>query len=93
MSLYPGSRHVRRFGLESADDETVWNFARQQGFPIVSKDSDFHQRSFLFGFPPKVIWLRLGNCTTTDIVDVLRTRRADVHSFCEDSEQAFLILS
>jgi predicted nuclease of predicted toxin-antitoxin system len=33
----------------------------------VSKDTDFHQRSFLFGGPPKVVWIRLGNCSTEDI--------------------------
>lgn len=91
--LYPGSGHVTQFGLEHADDQAVWEFAREQGFIIVSKDSDFRQRSFLFGFPPKVIWLRLGNCTTEDIERTLRERHSVVKHFFEDSVHAFLMLS
>lgn len=63
-ALYPGSSHVRHFGLQRADDEIIWELARERGFTIVSKDAEFHQRSFLRGFPPKIIWVRLGNCST-----------------------------
>jgi predicted nuclease of predicted toxin-antitoxin system len=75
-SLYPGSVHIRDVGLAMADDETVWNFAQQQGLVIVSKDMDFYYRSILFGHPPKVVWVRLGNCTTTQIEALLRTRHS-----------------
>ena len=57
---YPGSSHVRDLGLHSADDESIWEWARHEGFVIVSKDEDFHQRSFLLNHPPKVIWLGVG---------------------------------
>ena len=59
--LYPGSTHVRDAGLQAADDDTVWRYAAQHGFAIVSKDADFHERSFLLGHPPKVIWIGRGN--------------------------------
>lgn len=91
--LYPGSGHVRHFGLEWADDDTVWEYAREHGFIIVSKDSDFRQRSFLFGFPPKVIWIRAGNCSTDDIERILREHHSEVQGFGEDPVHAFLILS
>ena len=77
----------------SADDTTVWSFAKENGFAIVSKDSDFHQRSLVFGHPPKVIWLRLGNCTTTDIEHVLLQQAPVVASFFEDSTASLLTLS
>jgi predicted nuclease of predicted toxin-antitoxin system len=57
--------------LQQADDSVVWESAKQQGFMIESKDSDFHQRSFVFGFPPKVIWVQLGNCTTSEVEQVI----------------------
>ena len=60
--LYPGSTHVRDVDLASASDEAVWTYAARQGFTIVSKDADFHQRSFVLGAPPKVVWIRRGNC-------------------------------
>jgi predicted nuclease of predicted toxin-antitoxin system len=64
MALHPDSSHVRLVGLERVDDEAIWNFAQANGYVIVSKDSDFHQRSFLRGFPPKVVWIRCGNSST-----------------------------
>jgi KTSC domain/Domain of unknown function (DUF5615) len=61
---------VRDLGLDSALDIEVWEHAKQFGFTIVSKDTDFSQRGFLFGPPPKVVWIRLGNCSTKEIEDV-----------------------
>lgn len=71
----------------------VWNFAKTNDLVIVSKDADFQQRSFVVGHPPKVIWIRLGNCSTSDIETALRQRHADVATFVEDAEGSFLILT
>ena len=46
-AIYPDTTHVRDVGLQAADDDTVWAFASAHGFVIVSKDADFHQRSFV----------------------------------------------
>lgn len=89
---YPDSRHVREVGLQEASDAVVWQYAAQQGFAIVTKDADFHQRSFLFGHPPKVIWVRVGNASTAVIEALLRRRDGDVDAFFSDLESAFLIL-
>jgi predicted nuclease of predicted toxin-antitoxin system len=70
--LFPGSSHVSLVGLEAANDIEVWNYARDNEFILVSKDADFSEMSMLRGFPPKVIWLRIGNCTTTQIETLLR---------------------
>ncbi len=91
--LFPGSAHIRDFGLQRADDETVWNLARERDFIIVSKDSDFRQRSFLYGPPPKVIWVRRGNCSTREIEAMLRQYYHDIQLFYDDATAAFLILS
>ena len=92
-AVYPGSSHARLEGLRDADDAVVWEFARGHDFVIVSKDSDFHQRSFVCGFPPKVIWIRRGNCPTTDIEKLFREREAGILEFCADDIHAFLALS
>lgn len=89
---YPDSRHVREVGLQEASDSAVWQYAAQQGFAIVTKDADFHQRSFLFGHPPKVIWVRVGNAPTAVIEALLRRRVADAGAFASDPESALLIL-
>jgi len=91
--LFPESVHVRDVGLKSADDSVVWQYAKNNSLVIVSKDSDLHQRSFMFGHPPKLVWVRLGNCSTTDVERLLRHNFAAISIFHEDSEAAFLALS
>jgi len=90
--LFPDSEHVRNINLHEADDRTVWEYARANGFAIVSKDEDFHQLSFLYGAPPKVVWVRLGNCTTADIEQALRRHHTDLLNFDANEEGAFLIV-
>lgn len=68
--LFPASAHVRDLQMQSAPDNDIWHRAASDGFTIVTKDDDFRQRSFLYGFPPKVIWLRVGNCRREESADV-----------------------
>jgi predicted nuclease of predicted toxin-antitoxin system len=54
---------VRDVELDSADDQTIWDYAKDRGYVIVTKDADFQamanrQRTI----PPQVVWVRLGNC-------------------------------
>jgi predicted nuclease of predicted toxin-antitoxin system len=90
---FPASVHVRHVGLAGADDEDVWRYALDQRLVVTSKDSDFHQRSLVRGHPPKVVWIRSGNCTTDAIAQLLRRHRADIQAFGADPEASFLILS
>jgi predicted nuclease of predicted toxin-antitoxin system len=89
---FPKSTHVRDVGLKSADDRSVWQFAKANHFIIVSKDSDFHQLSFLLGPPPKVVWVRVGNADTPAIGALLRSRKDQIEEFESESEAAFLFL-
>jgi len=91
--LYPDSVHVGDVGLARADDATVWEYAKKNALIIVSKDGDFHQRSFLYGQPPKVIWIRRGNCSTAVIERMLRDHLADISAFLAEPEAAFLTLA
>lgn len=90
---YPGSVHIREVGLRGAEDRQIWDCSRAQGFAIVSKDADFRERSFVEGFPPKVIWLDVGNAGTTMIAGLLRRERQRVEAFEKQDETSFLILS
>ena len=89
---FPNSHHVSEIGLENADDQKIWNFAKKEDMIIVSKDGDFHDLSFLFGAPPKVIWLRIGNCTTRLAESILRKNRITIQYFANDREAAILVL-
>ena len=90
--LFPDSAHVRDFDLQAADDETIWQHAASGGFLIVTKDDDFRQRSFLRGHPPKVIWIRLGNCRTDEVRGLLREREPEIARFAADAQLALLAL-
>jgi predicted nuclease of predicted toxin-antitoxin system len=90
--VYPGSAHVRNVGLEGFPDTTVWAYAIAHGFVLVTKDEDFHRLSVLHGFPPKVIWIRLGNCSTADIAHLLRIRFEQIVAFAAHEEAAFIAL-
>lgn len=90
--LYPDSVHVREVGLRDAQDTDIWDYARLNGFVIVSKDSDFQQRSLLYGHPPKFIWLRVGNCTVRLIEELLRKHSAAIYIFNQDAVKSHLML-
>jgi predicted nuclease of predicted toxin-antitoxin system len=90
---FSGSAHVRAVGLLNAADEAVWSYARTNGFVVLSKDSDFQQRALLYGHPPKVIWLRVGNIRTAAIAAFLRNRQADILAFAADPTESILVLS
>lgn len=90
--IYPGSAHVQSVGLDLAPDIPLWEYAREHDFVIVTKDADFSERSALIGYPPKVIWIRLGNCTTSEIESVLRTRYDEIVSLGESQDAAILAI-
>jgi predicted nuclease of predicted toxin-antitoxin system len=91
--LYPDRAHIRELGMRDATDTVIWEYAKTNGFAIVSKDTDFQARSLLYGHPPKLIWLRVGNCPVSTIEDLLRKQSIAIHSFDLDPAQSLLVLS
>lgn len=92
-TLFPESEHVRECGLLGLPDEDVWKYARANGFTIVSKDSDFQQRSLLYGHPPKIVWLRIGNCTREQLVQLIANHEQDIRALDTDPFESVLVLS
>ena len=91
--LYPRSEHVHSCDLGGANDNAVWEYAVARQLVIVSKDSDFAERSVLDSNPPKVIWIRIGNCSTAEIENLLRSAHEVIRGFIEDDQETCLILS
>ncbi len=91
--VFPNSLHVRDVGLKATDDPLVWDYAKDNGFMIVSKDADMHDLSLVFGNPPKVVWLRLGNCSTRQVENLLRRDFGVIKLFYEDEYVSLLALS
>jgi predicted nuclease of predicted toxin-antitoxin system len=90
--IYPDSTHVRQVVMLGADDLHIWNFAAEHGFLLVSKDTDFYERSLVFGAPPKIVWLRTGNISVQETITLLRTQYIVVRHFSEDAITSFLPL-
>jgi len=85
-------KQVQELHLDKADDNSILEFARSGGFTIVSRDSDFNDLVSFFGFPPKVIWIRRGNCSTNDIKLLLENNLDRIHAFGNDDENGILII-
>jgi predicted nuclease of predicted toxin-antitoxin system len=48
--------------------------------------------SFLFGAPPKMIWLRCGNCSTSMLETIIRRNTRKITAFLNDDESALLVI-
>lgn len=90
--VFPGALHVRLLGRGGAPDPDVWEMAREHGCVLVTKDEDFHRLSLLRGAPPKVVWLRIGNCTTADISRWLSVHADDLRKFEAQADATVLEL-
>ena len=91
--LFPGSAHVQSASLDCADDDQVWQYAKQNGFAVVTKDEDYNNLSVVRGSPPKVLWLQIGNCTTSQVEGALRSRFVDIDAFEQDPSAGTLVLN
>lgn len=87
---FPYARQVRTLGLENASDREIWNYAKANDCVIVTFDSDFYDFSLVWGHPPKIIWLRSFNQTTSAIESILRKYKLDIIDFVQDSDLACL---
>ena len=92
QASYPGTTHVSLVSLETASDRQIWEHAGEHGYAIASKDSDFRQLAFLFGPPPKVLWLRAGNASTATLLQLLLTHRSAIEAFDADPDEALLVI-
>jgi len=88
--IYPQSAHVRLLGMDRASDTLIWNFALQNDYMIVTQDSDFVERSKLWGAPPQVVWLRCGNTTPQIIEDLLRSNAVLIINLFRDVGATYL---
>jgi len=91
-ALFPHSDHVWNLKLHDVPDPTVWQYARENDFVVVSKDADFSEISMELGYPPKLIWLRIKNWSTDDIEELLRSSYSRIAEFVGAADRGILIL-
>ena len=90
--IYPNSTHVITVGLAHSDDGIVREFAKQNGFVLVTKDSDFAEYDRLMGSPPKTIWIVRENAPTVEYDRLLRALREQIEAFDADPARSLLML-
>ena len=90
--VFTEALHVSVLGLDTASDQDVWEYARQNDCIIVTKDADFGEIGLLRGFPQKVIWIRRGNCSTRDIEALLRENLDTIMALSNDPQTGMLTL-
>jgi len=90
--VFPGSAHVEDALGRGAADEAIWTHELEAGFLVVTKDEDFLRLSVLRGAPPKVVWIRTGNCSTADVAVLLRRNGELLRDFLDLDEATFLAL-
>src|SRR4030095_13783807 len=88
--IFPGAISVREIGFDHPHDYEIWKFAKSNDFTIGTFDSDFIDLLNLRGFPPKLIWLRMGNTSTKNIAEGIRKEQNTIIDFLMNNEIAFL---
>ena len=85
---YPGSTQVALVNREKASDQEIWQYAKDEGYVIVTKDSDFYDLSLVHGTPPKIIWLKTGNLSKSAATGLLLDNKEKIEMLLEQDDMA-----
>lgn len=91
-NVYPEAQHIFLLDMAEADDRQIWDYATQANWIIVTRDSGYNDLSLIRGFPPKVIRIRRGNCSTQEIEQILRAATSVIQAFGQDQLSGILTL-
>ena len=86
------SIHVIDFegGLTYPDDR-IWEFAKNNQYIIVTKDRDFVERSFVFGAPPQVVHLDIGNCSNQELFLIFSIHWEELVKFIKSNKSLIVM--
>lgn len=93
QAAFPDSSQVALLNLEGSSDAEIWQFAKDNGFVIVSRDSDFQERSLVAGHPPQVIWLKIPNRSKTIVLNILLDHRTEIEEALSEQNRACVEIS
>ncbi len=83
---FKDSKHVSEVGLSNSTDTDIWEYSKNNNFTIVTFDADFYDISIINGHPPKIIWIRTGNLSTTKLTEILQNNFNAISAFLNDKE-------
>ncbi len=90
IEIYPSSTHVSNVRPIIKEDFAIFEYAHKEGFIIVTFDEDFREIQSLAGFPPKIIWLRMGNTSTLNVLSKLVNNQSEITELSENNEIGIL---
>lgn len=90
QDILPEAKQVRELGLENLSDRLIWEYAKENGYEIVTFDGDFYDFSLVWGHPPKIIWIRTYNQTTQNVAAILRKHIITSSEFQKNNDLACL---
>jgi predicted nuclease of predicted toxin-antitoxin system len=79
--------HLTDVGMESAADELIWKWCQTHGRVLISKDEDFVFLASRMGDGGKLLWVRLGNCRTRELLGVFSNHLDDVVGALESGQR------
>lgn len=85
---YPAIEGVKQNGLVNKNDFEIWDFAKQNAFAITTNDEDFSILATYHGAPPKIIWIRRGNLSNIEFVDLLIEFKGAIIDFISSEDQS-----
>jgi predicted nuclease of predicted toxin-antitoxin system len=78
QEAFPGSTQIALLGMENTDDRTIWRYAKDNDFMIVTKDADFFEMASVYGQPPQIVWLKIGNQSKAATINALIANRQNI---------------
>ncbi|AUD03828.1 DUF5615 family PIN-like protein [Spirosoma pollinicola] len=92
-SEFPDCVHITRTGLPiPAEDVAIWQWAKINSCIIVTNDDDYYNLANTYGFPPKVVLLRMGNQSSTGVMNTLLKHRDEIQQLDQSNEVGLLEL-
>lgn len=88
--IFPDSTHVMLENLDESEDQKIWFFAKEKGYTIITKDADYNEISVIKGFPPKIIWLTIGNCKIQDVERIIRNKTIVINDFYQNENAGII---
>jgi predicted nuclease of predicted toxin-antitoxin system len=90
--LFPDSAHVSQVGLTSGTtDRQIWDYAKQNGFAIITADTDFVTLANNYGPPPKVILLENCDYPTSIALRIISENAILLSQFERDNRALFIL--
>ncbi len=82
--------HVTDVNPKLAGDLSIFDYALGNNLRSSLLTRDFTNIQAIRGYPPKIVWLRMGNISTLNIINKLSQNKASIEEFVSGSELSIL---